>query len=235
MKKKTRVITKKTSRLSKIKKITQKDIALKYFLEHIKNEAKQGLYEHGKKFLRNFKPSLHKGKEHTFLISLTRNFSRHPISVSLSTNIQNRQIPIFLANIRFTKGVVIVETLQGTAWLKEMREFESVIGVPSSRYLLREITAQAKRMGFDKVMLIDPLKHISYTQPHLMVLLDKEAKELQQKIIFDEATKADKKLFEAKKAEAIRIHQERMKKLYENVANGEGFVKKGNYYVKQLK
>ncbi len=129
----------------------------------------------------------------------------------------------------------MIETLQGTPWLKEMREFERLVKIPSSRYLVKEIVAQARRMGFDRVMLIDPTKHGSYKDPHLVSLFDEETKKIHMKIAFKEATKEEKKRYIIKKKELLKIHQERMRKLYENVAKGEGFVKSGNYFVKMLK
>lgn len=213
----------------------QKDLMQKYFLEHIRSEKQYEKYREGLNFLKNFKFSIYRGEEHSFLVSLSRNYTLNPISVSLSTNIQNQQKPIFFANIRFTKGRVVIETLQGTPWLKEMREFERVVNIPSSRFLVREITQQAKKMGFDKVLLIDPTKHGSYKDPYLMSLFDEKTKELQQKVIFKEATKEERREYDKRRKEVLRVHQERMRKLYENVARGEGFIKKGNYFVKDLK
>lgn len=230
-----RLPRKKPGKQTKLVKVSAKDLMQRFFIEHIKSEKKYEKYQQGLKFLRNFKPTLYKGEEHTFLINLTKNFSQNPISVSLSTNIERRQNPIFTANIRFTKGRVIIETLQGTPWLKEMREFERIVNIPSSRYLVKEIVNQAKKMGFEKVMLIDPTKHGSYKDPHLLRLFDEETRKLNMKIVFGEATKEEKKMFIAKKKELLKIHQERMRKLYENVARGEGFVKLGKYFVKNLK
>ena len=214
---------------------THKDLVLKYFLEHIRAQRKYEKYQHGTKFIKNFQTSLYKGKEHSFLVSLTKSFLENPVAVSLSTNIEKRQTPIFSANIRFTKDKVIVETLQGTPWLKEMREFERIVGIPSSRYLIHEIIGQAKKMGFDKVLLIDPTKHGSYRSTYIQSIFDEETKALHTKVAFKTATITEKKRYIEKRKEFLRIHQERMRKLYENVAKGEGFEKEGKYFVKQLK
>lgn len=119
-----RIIQKKQKKrvIGKLIGETHKELVLKYFLEHIRAQRKYEKYQHGTKFIKSFKPSLYKGKEHSFLVSLTKSYLDNPIAVSLSTNINNRQTPIFSANLRFTKGRIIVETLQGTPWLKEMRE-----------------------------------------------------------------------------------------------------------------
>ncbi len=212
-----------------------KELSLKYFLEHIRAQRKYEKYQHGIRFIKNFQTSLYKGENHTFLVSLTKTFLDNPIGVSLSTNIERRQTPIFSASIRFAKDKVVIETIQGTPWLKEMREFEKIVGIPSSRYLVHEIIGQARKIGFDKVMLIDPTKHGSYRSPYVQTIFDEETRALHTKVAFKTATITEKKRYIQKRKEFLRIHQERMRKLYENVAKGEGFEKEGKYFVKQLK
>lgn len=226
---------------NKIKKNTKKkvgngsDLFLKYFVEHAKSEKGFDKYKQGLVFLKKFKFSLCKAEKNSFLISLTRNYSKNPISLSLSTNINGKQIHIYSANLRFLEGKVIIETLQGTPWLKEIREFEKAVNLPASRHLVREITTQSKKMGFDKVLLINPTAHPSYSEPYLFSLFDEKTKEIHKKIVFREATKEEKDYYKIKKQELIQIHKKRMEKLYNNVANGEGFIKRGNYFIKKLK
>lgn len=112
---------------------------------------------------------------------------------------------------------------------------ERIVDIPSSRYLIHEITHQAKELGFNKVMLIDPTKHGSYRSPYLQAIFDEETKELHKKVAFNTATITEKKRYIEKRKEFLRIHQNRMRKLYENVAKGEGFIKDGKYFVKPLK
>lgn len=100
---------------------------------------------------------------------------------------------------------------------------------------MSEITSHAKKLGFSKAMLIDPTAHPSYFEPYLFSLFDAKTKEIHRRIAFGEASKEEKEEYKQKKKEVILLHQTRMKKLYTNVAKGEGFVKKGNYFVKNLK
>ena len=216
-----------------LKKVgNQAELFLRHFLEHAKQEKHANKYKSGLIFLKKFRFSLYKAEANTFLISLTTNYSKNPISVSVSTNINGRQTPIYSANLKFSKGKVIIETLQGTPWLKEIREFERAVNLPASRHLVREITNHAKKMGFEKVLLIDPTAHPSYSNPHLQALYDKKTRELHMKIALGESTKAEREEYKRRKKEFIALHQNRMSKLYHNVAQGEGFVKEENILLK---
>jgi hypothetical protein len=193
------------------------------------------IYEHGLQFLKKFKHSLYKGKTHTFLIDFHKSFATQPIAIALKTNNKARKTEtIFEARLKFDKDIILVESIQGTKLLAEMREFESVVGIPTSRYLIKEIINQAKKMKYKQIKLRRAETHQSYKNPNWTTMLNKQEKQLQLKVALGEANLNEIKELTIIKNEAIKTIRQRMKKLYDVVAAAEGFRVEGNYFVKNI-
>jgi len=209
-----------------------------FFLEHARQNKSVTKYKTGKQFLEKFKFSLYKTKNRTFLIDLKKNLTSTPLSIAIIFNnpkLKNKNVIAYEARIRFSGKNIIIESLQGSKNLIEIRDFENLVGLPASRYLFKEIYNQAKKAGYKKVLIRKPENQISYKDPNWVDSLDKRGKKLLEKIQFNEATSLEIKEFEKHREEAIKIIRARMKKIYETVAIAEGMRVQENYFVKEVK
>jgi hypothetical protein len=207
----------------------------KKLITYARTQKSSQIYEHGLQFLTKFKHSLYKGKHHTFLIDFHKSFALQPIAIALKTNNKaGKTETIFEARLKFEKNTILVESIQGTSLLAEMREFESIVGIPTSRYLIKEIISQAKKMKYKKIKLRSAQTHPSYKTPNWTTMLNKQEKQLHLNVALGEATLNEIKELTIIKNEAIKTIRSRMKKLYDVVAAAEGFRLEGNYFVKNI-
>ncbi|MDD4251363.1 MAG: hypothetical protein PHX27_04195, partial [Candidatus ainarchaeum sp.] len=223
--------------VKKVKLRSPAKIRAKYFLEHVKQSGHAKKYVASEKFLEKFKFSLHRTRHGNFLIDLKRNVTNTPISVALVFNkakLHNHNEIAYEARVRFFKKKVIVESIQGTKHLTEIRDFEKHTGLPTSRFLLQEIIKQAKQSGYKNVLLRRPETHPSYKKPYWQVELKKSEKILLDKVLFKEANKKEMAQMETIKEKTINTIRTRMKKIYENVATAEGFKRERTFFVKYL-
>jgi hypothetical protein len=209
-----------------------------YFVNLAKKHANSNKYSNNsKRFLNFFKPVFLKTRSRTFLIDLKSNFSTTPIAVALTTNIgqkKRQEEIIYQARIRFKEKKIVLESIQGSKNIVEIRAFEKAVNLPASRYLLQEIIRQAKKLGYKEILLRRPEAHPSYKEPAWFFGLDKRGKKLWEDVALGEATQKEKKEFEHHKQEIITIMRARMKKIYDTIAIAEGMKRKGNYYYKEI-
>lgn len=229
------MLPKKLKRLPKPEKV--KSQRARFFLTHAKEEEQLAKYASAEKFFAGFKPSLYRTRSRTFMIDLRRGLPPTPISIALLFNqgLRGKETATaYEARIRFRGKKIIVESIQGSKNLVEIRDFENASGLPASRFLLREILAQAKNKGYTQILLRRPETHPSYKNPAWSLSLDKRGKLLHEKVMFGEASEAEKKEFEQHKTEALALIRARMKKLYETVAIAEKMKREGDYFVKSI-
>ncbi|MFA5763462.1 MAG: hypothetical protein WC915_01465 [archaeon] len=207
----------------------------KELITYARTQKSGQIYEHGLQFLKKFKHSLYKGKTHTFLIDFHKSFATQPIAIALKTNNKAGKTEIlFEARLKFEKNTILVESIQGTKLLAEMREFESLAGIPTSRFIIKEIINQAKNMNYNQVKLRRAERHQSYKNPNWTTMLTKQEKQLHLKVALGDASLNEIKELTIIKNEAIKTIRLRMKKLYDVVAAAEGFKTEGNYFVKNI-
>ncbi|HNV00917.1 MAG TPA: hypothetical protein PKK60_00615 [archaeon] len=206
-----------------------------YFLRHAsKTRMGKSYNPYGRKFLNQFKPVFLKGRNSTFLIDLKRSTATNPISIAIMFNEGKKQSSLFEASLRFSQKTISVEYLQGGSDLVKMREFDSIVSTPTSRYLIREICAQGKKLGYSTIQISNPKTQASYFEPNWATNLNGKEKMLMEKIMWNEASGEEIKQFQKMRDTKVKQIRERMEKLYDVVSTKEGFVLKGNYYVKNL-
>ncbi len=228
-------VVKKTTKQIQIDKV--KSQRARFFLTHAKMASSLAKYKSAKNFLANFKPSFFRTRRATFMVDLVRGLYPTPVSVALKFNPTlkgNAAEHIYEARIRFKDKKVIVESVQGSAFIEQIRDFENSVGLTASRFLLREIITNAKKNKYNQVLLRRPKTHPSYKNPSIEFALSKRGRELRDKILFEESTPTERKEFEQIKIETTSRIRANMIKVYENMALGEGFKRKKDYYIKEL-
>lgn len=207
----------------------------RFFLQHaVKTRKGKSYYPYGRKFLNNFKPVFLKGRNTTFLIDLKKSTATNPVSIAVMFNQGKLQPSIFEASIKFNQKTISIEYLQGGSDLVKMREFDALVGTPTSRYLVRELCEQGKKLGYKTIQIVSPQKQPSYVEPNWASNLNKNEKLLLEKVAWNEASGLEIKQFQKMKETKIKEIRARMEKLYNIVATKEGFVLKGGYYTKVL-
>lgn len=206
-----------------------------YFLRHAsKTRMGKSYAPYGRKFLNQFKPVFLKGQNTTFLIDLKRSTATNPISLAVMFNEGRKQTSLFEASLRFSQKTISVEYLQGGSDLVKMRELDNLVRLPTSRYLIRELCAQGKKLGYFTIKISNPKTQPSYFEPNWASNLSSKEKILMEKVVWNEASGEEVKQFQKMRETKIKEIRQRMEKLYDLVATREGFVLKGEYYVKNL-
>lgn len=174
----------------------------------------------GRSFLRGFPKRKVRGNKHQFVVSADSHFGiESTASILLEVDRAKKPAggkePIALAGVGFGKKDVVVEVMQGAKGSGQLlSEFRRAAqGTPALNYLVNRIEGQAKRLGFKKVKIRVPESLGNYWDP----------------VINNEVLNTKKE----NSAERTRI-RERMRELYKAVADAEGYMRKGDFYVKKL-
>ncbi|MFA6064940.1 MAG: hypothetical protein WCW44_00060 [archaeon] len=200
-------------------------------------ESTENYVKFGKRFINNFKHHTLKG-EHEFAIDLHRSFRGSPISVSLAFNTLGEEVHTriaFEARVEFNKNEVFITALQGKPGkARQIKEFEEIVKMPITNYLVLEIEKQAKANGYSRVVFPTPEVMASYKSPNPLGGLNERGKELAAK--FSEKGLSDKEktelnhlLDQARERIRRRIHR-----TYTYVARDLGYTHQGHIFVKEL-
>ena len=208
----------------------------------------------GRRFLTGFKHSFYKGQR-AFLVDLKESNYESVISVAimvgertLKRNSHSNK-PLFEAKLGFGrdpngKKVVYIEALQGTKGITpHLRDFENAVGMPAPNFLVAEIEAQAKALGYDKVGFVDVHQLDWYQHPAITDLKITTFEDFLKKNKGMPQTELRKKYREIREEEvrATQVKRDkirkRMEKLYNNVAQTMGYkreTKVGKFFFKEL-
>ena len=210
--------------------------------ENIRETQYKNISLYGRKFINGFVWSRHRGKQ-TYLVDLKSVWGEASLAVAVhflkeAPGKPPEQRTAFEARIRFEPKSVIIEAIQGERnAVEQIRDFESVVGEPIADFVVKEIEAQARALGYKKSFLVKAEGLEDYVFPVVDGVLPNRIK----RIIHDAQsnlrpfTKEEYAQIQAARKEALPRVQAQMKKLYDGVAQKRGYKETdGPYLVKTL-
>ena len=145
-------------------------------------------------------------------------------------------LPLIGVDVTFKRDAVVVEAMKSIfpgkqADLDRFRQSRDVGGIPAINYVLKKIEAHAHNTGFKQVKICVPESLKWYKKPE--IIGDYPKGDMSIYWAAKDPSKIMHLLGPELKNEIERI-QGNMRKLYNAIANAEGYTRKGDFYVKKL-
>jgi hypothetical protein len=191
----------------------------------------------GKRFINNFQHSFWKG-HHTYLIDLRRSFQGSPIAVALQFNSREGEAHTkvaFEARLEFKKNEVFITALQGkNGKARQVKEFEGLVHMPISNYLIKEIEKQAKTNGYHRVVFLAPESMSSYQNPSPLHELNSRGEALMKKFSEKGLSKGEKEELNQILEHTKEKIRKRIFRMYTFAARDLEYTRVGHVFVKNL-
>ncbi|MBU0662337.1 MAG: hypothetical protein ABH854_00055 [Candidatus Diapherotrites archaeon] len=202
-------------------------------------DVKPNFWQHGKKFLRNFRSHFYKINGRTYLVDLKGSIWESPYSITVSYYDPKKKEGVYLfdGRIAFKENTVVVKALQGwTGVSSDIRAFEKEAKMPMANFVCSVIEAEAKRLGYKAVHIMRPEKNRWFQTPTLYREVSKTArgKSLYEKWESGELKESEEKELARLKETAKENIQQRMKKITNGAAEARGYKPLKNFFRKKL-
>ncbi|MFA6269087.1 MAG: hypothetical protein WCW13_02295 [archaeon] len=189
-------------------------------------------WKSARRFFVGFKPVLFKAKKGTFVVDACATVHDSPYGIRLAVSDNKKLVNLMVARLSFEGKEVTIRAIQGEPIVDEkgyhvsrtnlgaLREFEKQNG-KAANFLFNELKKQAKELGYSKLLLLKPQNTASYISAMITETWRKR---------FDKLRKE----YGSESSEPSRIImreiRERMAKFYQEIADTEKLVDKGEHW-----